>query len=56
MNTEGQGLTRYPEKKLYNNNQFAIPFGGGLKLALTNKLQVGLEIGLRKLLQITWMI
>ena len=47
--TEGQGLSQYPEKKLYSNNQFAIPFGGGIKLALTDKLQVGLELGLRKL-------
>lgn len=49
LGTEGQGLSQYPEKKLYSNNQFAIPFGGGIKLALTDKLQVGLELGLRKL-------
>ena len=47
--TEGQGLPQYPEKKLYNNNQLAIPFGGGIKLALSDKLQIGLEFGLRKL-------
>ncbi len=47
--TEGQGLLRYPEKDMYANNQFAIPFGGGIKLALTDKLQVGVEVGLRKL-------
>ena len=47
--TEGQGLTQYPDKKLYSNNQFAIPFGGGIKLALSDKLQVGIEVGLRKL-------
>ncbi len=49
LGTEGQGLSQYPEKTLYSNNQFAIPFGGGIKLALTDKLQVGLELGLRKL-------
>ncbi len=49
LGTEGQGLSQYPEKQLYSNNQFAIPFGGGVKLALTDKLQVGLELGLRKL-------
>jgi len=49
LGTEGQGLLRYPEKDLYSNNQFAIPFGGGVKLALTDKLQVGVEVGLRKL-------
>lgn len=47
--TEGQGLLRYPEKDRYSNNQFALPFGGGIKLALTDKLQVGVEVGLRKL-------
>ena len=47
--TEGQGLTQYPDKKQYSNNQFAIPFGGGVKLALSDKLQVGIEVGLRKL-------
>jgi hypothetical protein len=49
LGTEGQGLTAYPDKKLYSNNQFAIPFGGGIKLALSDNLQVGLELGLRKL-------
>lgn len=49
LTTEGQGLPAYPEKKMYGNNQVAIPFGGGLKLALTDNLQVGVELGLRKL-------
>ena len=49
LSTEGQGLAAYPEKKLYKNNQFAIPFGVGLKFALGEKVQVGLELGLRKL-------
>ncbi len=49
LGTEGQGLLRYPEKDLYSNNQFAIPFGGGLKLELSDRLQIGLEVGLRKL-------
>lgn len=49
LGTEGQGLSAYPGKKLYNNNQLAIPFGGGVKLALSDNLQVGIEIGLRKL-------
>lgn len=49
LSTEGQGLTAYPEKQLYKNNQFAIPFGGGIKLALSDRLQLGIEVGLRKL-------
>lgn len=47
--TEGQDLPQYPEKKIYKNNQIAIPFGAGIKLALSDKLQVGVEFGLRKL-------
>lgn len=49
LGTEGQGLAAYPEKKLYKNNQLAIPFGGGVKFAFTENLQVGIEVGLRKL-------
>jgi opacity protein-like surface antigen len=47
--TEGQGLPQYPDKKFYNTKQIAIPFGGGIKFLLTDNLQVGLEVGLRKL-------
>jgi hypothetical protein len=49
LGTEGQGLPEYPEKKIYKNRQMSIPFGGGIKFLLTDNLQVGLEIGLRKL-------
>ncbi len=49
LGTEGQGLPQYPEKDFYNNKQISIPFGGGLKFRLTENLQVGLEVGLRKL-------
>ena len=47
LTTEGQGL--YPDKKHYSLWQPAIPIGGGIKLALTENIRVGLEIGLRKL-------
>ncbi len=49
LGTEGQGLPQYADKKQYKNNQLAIPFGGGIKFVLSDKLQVGVEIGLRKL-------
>lgn len=49
LSTEGQGLTAFPERKEYKLTQFAIPFGGGLKFKLSDDLQVGLEVGLRKL-------
>jgi hypothetical protein len=47
--TEGQGLSAYPEKKLYKNNQLSIPFGGGFKFAIGSRTQLGIELGLRKL-------
>lgn len=46
LSTEGQGFA--PGRKPYSLTQFAIPFGGGIKLSLTDNLNVGLEIGLRK--------
>lgn len=49
LHTEGQGLAQYPERKPYNLNQFAIPFGFGLSYALNEKIMVGAEIGFRQL-------
>lgn len=49
LGTEGQGLSQYPGKEIYKNNQFAIPFGGGFKFALNSRTQLGIELGLRKL-------
>lgn len=49
LSTEGQGLPGYPDKKPYNLTQFAIPFGGGVKFAVTDNLRIGLEVGFRKL-------
>jgi opacity protein-like surface antigen len=48
LGTEGQGLPEYPEKKFYKNKQISIPFGGGVKFQLTENLQMGLEVSLRK--------
>ncbi|HEX2608474.1 MAG TPA: DUF6089 family protein [Flavisolibacter sp.] len=48
LGTEGQGLQGYPDAP-YSLTQFAIPFGGGFKYAISDKVQLGLEIGLRKL-------
>ena len=47
LSTEGQGI--YPEKKPYSLWQPAIPFGGGLKFAISENLHIGFELGLRKL-------
>lgn len=49
LSTEGQGLSAYPDRKLYSNNQFTIPFGGGIKFRVSDKVVLGYEIGLRKL-------
>lgn len=47
LSTEGQGI--YPEKKNYSHWQPAIPFGGGIRIAITENLRLGIEFGLRKL-------
>ena len=47
LSTEGQGF--YQTRKPYNLTQFAIPFGGGARLALSENISVGLEVGIRKL-------
>ena len=49
LSTEGQGLPGYPEKDPYSLTQFAIPFGGGVKYAITDNLRLGLEVSFRKL-------
>lgn len=46
LGTEGQGLDGRPDQ--YGLVQFAIPLGFGLKFALTENINVGLEIGARK--------
>lgn len=47
LSTEGQGF--YQDRKPYKLTQFAIPFGGGAKMALSENIHVGIEIGFRKL-------
>ena len=46
LSTEGQGI--YPAKKEYSLMQPAIPFGGGIKFAITENLRIGIEFGFRK--------
>jgi Domain of unknown function (DUF6089) len=48
LSTEGQGLAAYPDRKEYKLTQMAIPFGAGVKFAATDKLHIGLELGMRK--------
>ena len=47
FSTEGQGF--YSNRKPYSLTQFAIPFGGGIKIALSENIRVGIEVGMRKL-------
>ena len=49
LSTEGQGLPGYADRKPYNLTQAAIPFGGGVKFAVTDNLHLGIEVGFRKL-------
>ncbi len=49
LSTEGQGLPGYAAIKPYSLTQPAIPFGGGVKFAVTDNLHLGVELGLRKL-------
>ena len=47
IGTEGQSLAAFPDRQPYNLTQFAIPFGVGVKYALNDAWNVGLEGGLR---------
>jgi hypothetical protein len=47
LSTEGQGF--YQDRQPYKLTQLAIPFGGGVKLALSENIRVGIEFGMRKL-------
>ncbi len=47
LSTEGEGFVA--GVKNYNLTQLAIPFGGGVKLSLSDNINVGFELGLRKL-------
>ncbi|GAB2809730.1 DUF6089 family protein [Ferruginibacter profundus] len=46
LSTEGQGF--YQGRKVYQLHQFSIPFGGGVRLSISDNIRVGFEIGLRK--------
>ena len=48
LSTEGQGLTAYPDRKEYKRSQLAIPFGGGVRLRVSEKVTLAYEFGLRK--------
>jgi opacity protein-like surface antigen len=47
LGTEGQFLSQYPERAPYSKSAFAIPFGAGVKYALNDSWNIGLQAGLR---------
>jgi hypothetical protein len=47
LSTEGQGI--YSNKKEYSLWQPAIPFGGGIKFAISENIRLGIEFGFRKI-------
>ena len=48
LSTEGQGLTDYPDRKIYKLTQFAASFGGGVRIAVTPCTSFSLEFSQRK--------
>jgi hypothetical protein len=49
LSTEGEGLPQYRDRKEYALTQMAIPFGGGIKFRISDRVTLAYEIGLRKL-------
>lgn len=43
LGTEGQGLTAYPQKKMYSLTQLNVPVGIGMKYKVSDRIQVGIE-------------
>jgi hypothetical protein len=43
LGTEGQGLAKYPERKMYKLNTGTIQVGGGLKMAINEKINAHIE-------------
>ena len=49
MGTEGQGLAAYPERKPYPRTVLELPFGGGFKYAVSDRVTLGFEFKYRYL-------
>jgi hypothetical protein len=47
LSTGGQGLDQYPESKPYALTQISLPGGGGIKYAISDRVHIAAEIGLR---------
>ncbi|MEN9525580.1 MAG: hypothetical protein RLZZ256_964 [Bacteroidota bacterium] len=44
LGTEGQGSALYPDRKTYGTTALCIPFGGGIKYSLNDRINIGLEV------------
>jgi hypothetical protein len=44
LGTEGQGSSLYPDRKQYSSMAICIPFGGGFKYALNERMNIGFEV------------
>jgi Domain of unknown function (DUF6089) len=44
LGTEGQGSTLYPDRKQYSSMGICIPFGGGVKYSLNDRINIGFEV------------
>jgi Domain of unknown function (DUF6089) len=49
LGTEGEGIPQLSDKPLYNQLSFEIPFGVGIKYAISPMIIIGGEFGFRKL-------
>lgn len=48
LGTEGQGSSFQPDTKRYSRVQASIPFGGGIKLNVTDRFNLGVEVIMRR--------
>ncbi len=44
LGTEGQGSTLYPDRKAYGTTALCIPFGGGIKYSINDRINIGFEV------------
>jgi hypothetical protein len=48
LSTEGQGLSQYPDRKVYKLTQLMLPFGAGIKFAPNENFAIAVEFSQRK--------
>lgn len=44
LGTEGQGSSLYPDRKQYSSMAISIPFGGGVKYAFNDRINIAFEV------------